>query len=220
MFGRVFIFCSCLFVLFGCAYDDEPMPEITYDYPENSSVVRVIQSGLSKATGSRGDVDENIPGNWVPPSRAERIWTAVVIHHSGTKNGDATIFDKWHREGNYWEGVGYDFVIGNGTDSGDGQVEVTFRWRNQVTGAHCGGTPGNWANVRAVGICLVGDFMKAAPTGRQIQSLVKLIRFLQKRYNIPKIRIYGHGDTPGYTGGSLCPGRYFPMARLKLMLEF
>lgn len=89
-----------------------------------------------------------------------------------------------------------------------------------VTGAHCGGTPGNWANERAVGICLVGDFMKAAPTNRQMQSLVKLIRFLQKRYNIPKSRIYGHGDTPGYTGGSLCPGRYFPMSRLKLMLEF
>ncbi len=220
MFGRVFIFCSCLFVLVGCAYDDEPMPKITYDYPENSSAVRVIQSGLSKAPRSRGDVDENIPRNWVPPSRAERRWTAVVVHHSGTRNGDAAIFDKWHKENKYWEGVGYDFVIGNGTDSGDGQVEVTFRWRNQVTGAHCGGTPGNWANKMAVGICLVGDFMKAAPTNRQMQSLVKLIRFLQKRYNIPKSRVYGHSDTPGYTGGSLCPGRYFPMSRLKLMLEF
>ena len=92
----------------------------------------------------------------------EKKWTAIVIHHSGTKNGDTAIFDKWHRENNHWEGVGYDFVIGNGSNSGDGQVEVTYRWQKQVTGAHCGGTPGNWANKDGIGICLVGDFNQTA----------------------------------------------------------
>ena len=142
-----------------------------------------------------------------------------MIHHSATKNGSAAIFDKWHKEGNYWEGVGYDFVIGNGTDSGDGQVEVTFRWRNQIAGAHCGGTRGNWANKYAVGICLVGNFNHTTPTMQQMRSLVKLVRFLQNRYGIPKSRIYGHNTTPGARATD-CPGKYFSVAKLKSMLEF
>jgi len=213
MFSKVFIVCSCLFVLSGCVYNDEPMPRITYDYTD-----KVVQPGLLRQTWT--DVDENIPGDWRPTYQVEKKWMAIVIHHSGTGNGSAALFDKWHREGRHWEGVGYDFVIGNGTNSGDGQVEVTFRWREQKTGAHCGGTPGNWANRYSVGICLVGTFNYTAPTARQMQSLLELIRFLQRRYNIPKSRIYGHQDTPGYPGKTKCPGRRFPMARLKSMLDF
>jgi hypothetical protein len=188
MFSRLFIVWGCLLVLGGCAYNDEPMPEITQR-------------------------------DWLPPSRVEKKWTAVVIHHSATKNGSAAIFDRWHKENKFWEGIGYDFVIGNGTNSSDGQVEVTFRWRNQIAGAHCGGTPGNWANKDGVGICLVGNFNQTTPTRRQMQSLVKLVRFLQNRYNIPKTRIYGHKTTPGARVTD-CPGKRFSMGRLKSMLDF
>jgi hypothetical protein len=149
----------------------------------------------------------------------EKKWTAVVVHHSATENGNAAIFGKMHREQYHWEGVGYDFVIGNGADSGDGQVEVTFRWRKQIPGAHCGGTANNWANRDGVGICLVGDFNRTVPTARQMQSLLKLIRFLQKRYGIPRSRIYGHKTTPGARVTD-CPGWKFPMGRLKSMLNF
>jgi len=211
MFRKVFIVCSCLFVLSGCVYNDEPMPRIIYDYTE-----RVVQPGLLSQTWT--DVDENIPGDWLPSYQVEKKWTAVVIHHSGTENGSAALFDKWHREGRHWEGVGYDFVIGNGTNSGDGQVEVTFRWRGQITGAHCGGTPGNWANKDAVGICLVGNFNQAEPTARQMHSVVKLVRFLQNRYGIPKSHIYGHNTTPGARATD-CPGKNFSVPRLKSMLD-
>jgi len=193
-------------------YNDEPMPRIVHDYNPDNSGSRVVQQ-----TKSQPAVHKNIPADWLPASQAERKWTAIVIHHSGTKNGNAAIFDKWHKEGNHWEGVGYDFVIGNGTNSGDGQVEVTFRWRRQMTGAHCGQTAGNWANKEGVGICLVGDFNKTVPTSRQMWSLVKLIRFLQNRYGIAKNRIYGHNSTPGARPTD-CPGRNFPMAKLKSML--
>ena len=122
---------------------------------------------------------------------------------------------RWRRNGRpSWEGVGYDFVIGNGIDSGDGQVEVTFRWRRQMAGAHCGGTPDNWANEDAVGICLVGNFNYTTPTTQQMQSLLKLVRFLKKRYGISNGSIYGHKNTPG-AHVTDCPGHKFPMARLK-----
>jgi hypothetical protein len=148
---------------------------------------------------------------------SERRWTAIVVHHSATDRGDAAAFGREHEERG-WEGVGYDFVIGNGTGSGDGEVEVTFRWLQQKTGAHCK-TPNNWANEEAVGICLVGDFTKRAPTARQMRSLEALVEFLQKRYGIRKSRIYGHRNTPR-AHETECPGRYFPMSRLKSALAF
>ena len=205
------IYCF-LFVLGGCMYKDEPMPRITHSYPSESKVVQ------PKTIPTPKNTYKNIPEDWLPPSQLEKRWTAIVIHHSGTKNGNAAIFDKWHRQGKHWEGVGYDFVIGNGTDSADGEVEVTFRWRKQQTGAHCK-TPNNWANESAVGICLVGNFNDTTPTNRQIQSLVKLIGFLQDRYRIPKSRIYGHNNTPGAKVTD-CPGKKFPMYRLKSMLDY
>lgn len=215
MFSRSFIVCTFLFILAGCVCNDEPVPRIVQS-PTNLEP-KLVQPRAVKPKRTQRSIDKNIPADWLPPSGVEKRWTAIVIHHSATENGNAAIFDKWHREGNYWEGVGYDFVIGNGTDSGDGQVEVTFRWREQKPGAHCGGTPGNWANKDAVGICLVGDFNNAVPTRRQMRSLLKLIRFLQRRYGIPQSRIYGHNTTPGARVTD-CPGKRFPMARLKSML--
>ena len=202
--------CACLFVLSGCRLAAEPMPRIVID--------EVVSPKVSGAGGTWKDTDASIPGHWLPSLHLERKWTAIVIHHSGTKNGSAAIFDKWHRRGNYWEGVGYDFVIGNGSNSADGQVEVTFRWRNQTTGAHCGGTEDNWANKEAVGICLVGNFNETFPSTVQMRSLVKLVRFLQKRYGIPKSRIYSHNTTPGARATD-CPGRNFSLEQLKSLLE-
>ena len=204
---RLFVYFSCLIVLTGC-YSDEQMPRI--DYSINAPTI-TTHAATAKPKPTFGGISSN---PWIPPSSVEKNWTAVVVHHSGTPNGNATVFDKWHREGRGWDGVGYDFVIGNGTDSGNGQVETTFRWTQQRTGAHCGGTPGNWANVESVGICLVGDFNRTSPTSAQMKSLVELTRFLQGRYKIPKSRVYGHKGTPGARKTD-CPGRHFSMSGLK-----
>jgi hypothetical protein len=217
MFNRVLIAYGCLFVLSGCM-TNEPMPQIVYGddygYKSSETVKPRLSTPAPRRTATTG---RSVPflQEWLPPSAVEKKWTAIVIHHSGTKTGNSAIFDKWHREGKHWEGVGYDFIIGNGSNSGNGEVEVTYRWQRQVTGAHCGGTPGNWANKDAVGICLVGNFNHTQPTSAQMQSLVKLVRFLQSRYRIPRSRIYGHKDTPGAGTVTACPGRNFPMTWLK-----
>jgi len=213
MFARACIVWCCLFVLSGCVYDDDPVPVIVEGYRTN----KPAPLPPPPPPKTHNSANRNVPRDWVPPSRVERRWTAIVIHHSGTEIGNAAIFDRSHKEIRHWEGVGYDFVIGNGTNSGDGEVEVTFRWRRQLTGAHCK-TPGNWANEKAVGICLVGDFNNGVPTRRQMWSLVKLVRFLQNRYRIPKSRIYGHKHTPGARVTD-CPGKNFSLAWLKSMLD-
>jgi N-acetyl-anhydromuramyl-L-alanine amidase AmpD len=201
----------------GCDSDGEGVPEIIGSAAHTilKPVVPILPH--DNTTYSQA-VDKNIPPAWYPLRNREKGWEAIVIHHSATHRGNVANFDDWHKNGRHWQGVGYDFVIGNGDGSGDGQVEVTFRWREQIAGAHVGGTPRNWANEDAVGICLVGDFTKTRPTYRQMQSLVNLIRFLQRRYKIPKSRIYGHSNTPGYKGKTACPGKNFPWARLERML--
>jgi len=219
MFKKAIICFFCLFVFSGCVYNDEPMPIITDTFSINKTVSPPVLKPV-KAKPSLVELDGNIPRSWYPPKGCEKGWKAIVIHHSGSDRGNEAIFDDWHRNGRHWKGIGYDFVIGNGSNSGDGQVEVTFRWFEQIAGAHVGNTPGNWANKDGIGICFVGDFMNTRPTSRQMQSLAKLVRFLQRRYNIPKSRIYGHRNTPGYTGGTKCPGRYFPMSSFKSRLTF
>ncbi|MGB2862081.1 MAG: peptidoglycan recognition family protein [Sedimentisphaerales bacterium] len=190
------------------------MPQVVDSPSIEPRAVQPVLPTVVKPKPRQETIQSDFPRDWLPPAQVEKQWTAIVIHHSATENGNAAIFDRMHREHNHWEGVGYDFVIGNGINSGDGQVEVTFRWQRQMAGAHCGGTPGNWANVDAVGICLVGNFNDTKPTTQQMESLLKLIRFLKKRYGISNGSIYGHKSTPGARITD-CPGNKFPMARLK-----
>jgi hypothetical protein len=217
MFRKTIIFCSFLLLSGGCASNYEHMPEIVdssnFERPKAASA----KVAKTQPTPGQETIQNDFPRDWLPPADVEKQWTAIVIHHSATETGNAAIFDRMHREEKHWEGVGYDFVIGNGSNSGDGEVEVTFRWQRQMAGAHCGGTPDNWANEKAVGICLVGNFDYRPPTAKQMQSLLNLIHFLQNRYGIPISRIYGHRDTPGARITD-CPGKMFPMDRLIRMV--
>ena len=213
MYRKISVLSACLFILGGCMYKNEPMPAIV-----TGTESPAIPPGDTSWSQDSGSLSYQVPRSWLPPAGVEKKWTAIIVHHSATDNGNAAIFDKWHKEENHWDGVGYDFVIGNGTDSGNGQVEVTFRWLRQIPGAHCGGTPGNWANIDGIGICLVGNFDKRRPTQKQMQSLAKLVSFLQKRYGIPNSRIYGHNTAPGARITD-CPGKNFSFTELKSMLN-
>ncbi len=207
------LICAVAVVVGGCSRPAKPpaiTPRDTRIPAPSTMVVPVVRTVRPSYSA--------YPYGWVPPRSRERRWSAIIIHHSGQSKGNMATIDKYHREVNGWDGVGYDFLIGNGRDSGDGLVEVSFRWRKQVAGAHCGGTPNNWANESGIGICLIGDFTKTRPTYRQMLSLKKLVRFLQKRYKIPASRIYDHSSTPGYTRGSKCPGKYFPTTAFKRSL--
>ena len=149
---------------------------------------------------------------WYPAKRGiSRRWTRIVIHHSATAVGGARRFDKDHRENRGWEELGYHFVIGNGTDTPDGFVEVGSRWQKQKHGAHCK-TADNYFNDHGIGICLVGDFTKTRPSPRQLASLVRLVRFLGDRCRISPSQVTSHGAV---TGKTECPGRHFQIAALR-----
>ena len=218
------IICSnfILLILSGCAEQENYSAEITGNVPGLHQRQRKLpHPQADRGTSAKKPVIRNrgnFPRGWVPSRFIEKKWTAIVIHHSATNAGSMASFDNYHKNGNGWDGVGYDFVIGNGNGSGNGQVQVTFRWTQQKIGAHCRTDSTNWANKEAVGICLVGNFDKTLPTYSQMSSLVKLVRFLSKRYNIPKSRIYGHNTTPRRSTKTDCPGKRFSMSKFKSML--
>lgn len=61
-----------------------------------------------------------------------------------------------------------------------------------------------------IGICLVGNFNERHPSGAQMESLGRLIRYLMDRYGIPLGHVYGHGQLKPTD----CPGRRFSYADL------
>jgi len=153
---------------------------------------------------------------WYPHStRLDPKWTTIVIHHSATSTGSARTFDRYHREKKGWDELGYHFVIGNGTETPDGFIEVGPRWESQKHGAHCK-TPSNYYNDHGIGICLVGDFTKSRPTAKQMAALEELVAFLCRACSIPPSRVTTHGHVNKKTK---CPGRYFAMAPLRRYLD-
>jgi hypothetical protein len=145
---------------------------------------------------------------WMPLGQ-ERPWRYIVVHHSATATGSADEFDRMHKAKG-WDELGYHFVIGNGTGTGDGEVEVGGRWPKQKHGAHTKVTGHPEYNDLGIGICLVGNFDITHPTEAQMQSLARVIRFLMDRYDVPRSRIYGHGQLKPTD----CPGRNFDYSDL------
>jgi N-acetyl-anhydromuramyl-L-alanine amidase AmpD len=138
------------------------------------------------------------------PVGAERQWQFIVVHHSASAAGSAAVFNREHIAKG-WDELGYHFVIGNGTDTPDGAVEIGSRWEKQKHGAHCKVLGHPEYNDVGIGICLVGNFDVTRPSEAQMASLARLVRFLMNRYNISRSHIYGHGQLKPTD----CPGRNF-----------
>lgn len=134
-------------------------------------------------------------------------WKMIVIHSSATSSGSAQAFDYYHRNIKHMEhGLAYHFVIGNGQGSGNGRVEIGPRWTAQQAGGHLHSVA---QNETAIGICLVGNFEKTAPTKAQLEALDELIDYLQAK--VGKVRVTTHRLIN--TLPTLCPGRKFPAAQ-------
>ena len=132
-------------------------------------------------------------------------WQIIVVHHSATSRGNASMFDASHRKRGMQNGLAYHFVIGNGTDTQDGQIEMGSRWLKQIQGGH---VKNHYVNEVGIGICLVGNFEKNKPTARQLKSLTVLIDWLQGSVLKKRMKFAGHKDIEK----NLCPGKYFPLS--------
>jgi len=141
-------------------------------------------------------------------------WKYVIIHNSGTRQGNARIFDTYHRRVRKMQnGLAYHFVIGNGNSSGDGEIEIGPRWTRQINGGH---VASDYLNNIAIGICLVGDLNRDQPTQAQMAALDELIVYLRGRVGKikgkPAIVVPHKKINPKPTD---CPGDRFPYGWLQ-----
>lgn len=141
------------------------------------------------------------------PSR----WQHIVVHHSAIARGNAAIYDRNHREQRRWaNGLAYHFVIGNGIDSGDGEVEIGGRWINQIQGGHVRRTD---VNQSGIGICLVGNFEETRPSPRQLAALDELVVYLKQSATARNAEFTVHRLVD--RNHTVCPGRNFPTVALR-----
>jgi hypothetical protein len=138
-------------------------------------------------------------------------WQFIVVHNSGTRQGNARVFDYYHRHVRRMQnGLAYHFVIGNGTSTGNGQIEVGDRWRRQINGGH---VHSDYLNNISLGICLVGDFNRDQPTRAQLDACEELIRYLRDRCGKTErgaIPVKPHREMNPPRWPTDCPGDDFP----------
>ena len=144
-----------------------------------------------------------------PVQRAR--WKFIIVHNSGTRQGNARAFDYYHRKIRRMQnGLAYHFVIGNGTSSRNGQIEIGDRWRRQINGGH---VHSDYMNNIGLGICLVGDFNRDQPTRAQLEACEELIQYLRERCGKSDGRaliVRPHREVNPPRWATDCPGDAFP----------
>jgi hypothetical protein len=183
-----------------------------YDRPRSFWSRLFGGGGSSKGSGYRyltrsvrAEIDR------APADRRNPRWQMIVVHNSGTRQGNARAFDYYHRRVRHMQnGLAYHFVIGNGTSTGNGEIEVGDRWRRQINGGHVHSD--NLNNI-ALGICLVGDFNRDQPSRVQLECCEELIRYLRQRCGKIGSRymiVKPHRDVNPPRWATDCPGDAFP----------
>lgn len=205
-FALVFAASIISFALTGCGSTEADDARASgAAQPGDSSTHLALATAASrrgmKSAATSGSSDDLAT---TAPSRA---WKSIVLHHSATETGSVDSIHAQHilrkdADGRPWLGIGYHFVIGNGHGMPDGEVQSTFRWRDQLDGAHAGELN---HNKNGIGICLVGDFNREPPTDAQQKSLEQLLAQLQQKFQIADKAVIHHSAIKA----TECPGKYF-----------
>ncbi|MBG86435.1 MAG: hypothetical protein CMO80_05985 [Verrucomicrobiales bacterium] len=171
----------------------------------------VLQIGQRlKVTGSP---TKQVGFKYVKPSLVKvrnlrrSTWKHIIGHHSAIKYGNAEIYGKTHKRRGMENGLAYHFVIGNGVDSGDGEIEIGTRWKRQIEGGH---VKSRRYNLNSIGVCVIGNFNKSRPTSKQIAAFEELVAYL--KYDLlggkPKFMVHRELEQ------TACPGKYFPVSAM------
>jgi len=119
-------------------------------------------------------------------------WRNIIVHDAGSDGAD--VVRRCH------------FLIGSADEFGNGRIVPTRLWKTQSQGHHVG-VPGTAFDSRSIGICVLCDARRAAPTDSQLASLIRLVQGLQHDFQIPPGRVSLHRDWDQ----THCPGRHFPV---------
>lgn len=137
-------------------------------------------------------------------------WRYIVCHHSAIEAGNAEAYGRAHKRRGMENGLAYHFVIGNGRDSEDGEIEIGPRWKKQLQGGH---VRSHEVNESGIGICMVGNLQNHRPSTKQRQAMNELIGFLKDGYSRSSAEVTVHKLVD--KNHTVCPGKYFPYDDLK-----
>jgi major intracellular serine protease len=127
--------------------------------------------------------------------------TAIALHHMAHPTADIPTIHQWHlqRDNGTWAGFGYNYWI-----DFEGNI---YEGRGLNIGAGVAGK-----NSTVISIGFQGDYERVNKTmpDKQFEAGVWLINYLKNK--IPSIKqVEGHK----YWGGTVCPGRWFPLEEMK-----
>lgn len=169
-------------------------------------------------------------------------WRWLIIHHSESDDGPGNNWDairayhmSWRHnfhviseaEGKALQAAGtlgveppfQDIAYHWGVER-VGDVYVVKAGRSMdMPGAHAGPA---W-NGKAIGICLVGNFDKAAPPDAQLSMTASLCDVLMRKFDIPPEHVIGHREAQAMEGlgesqRKTCPGLKLNMDRFRKLL--
>jgi len=136
----------------------------------------------------------------------------IVIHHSATADGqtvDWNAITNYHKHKLGYLDVGYHYGIERVNDR---WAIITGRAEDQA-GAH---TKQEGMNFKSIGICMIGNFDTGRPDKEALFLLTMLCADLCRRHGIPASNIVPHSKYAVKT----CPGKLFPMDKLRKSVEF
>ncbi len=175
----------------------------------SSDVIRIGQTLHTPANGSTADLLAHVRAATAKIAVRRNHWQRIVVHHSAIKYGNAKKYDAAHRRRGMQNGLAYHFLIGNGIDSGDGEIEIGPRWSKQLLGGHL---KSYQLNLSAIGICFVGNFEQTQPSRKQLAAFTQLMDWLQGDVLKRNTQFAGHKELKGEQ--TICPGKYFPLAAM------
>ena len=113
-------------------------------------------------------------------------WDCIEVYYSGTSAGN--IHDLAGLEGLVGsEDLNCHFVLCNGHDGGNGQIESTERWQKQWSVMPDRDWFGTGQTIR---ICVIADGKTTWPTDYQIKRLEMLVGALCRKFHVPPKSIY------------------------------
>jgi hypothetical protein len=134
---------------------------------------------------------------------APRRWHGIAVSGSGSSEGDAASLTFYHRNahgdacGSPWH-----FIIGNGTQSSDGEIEIGSRWTCQQAAGDGNRFPAH--DILHIG--LVGDFSRQQVTESQRVALGELIHYLRAKAGaVPICPVRGELDGLSQRSIAACP---------------
>lgn len=179
-----------------------PTPTPEPEVPVTDKLVQILQAKLGERFK---DVRDKMPNGKDDKGRAVVYGYAdshkmprIALHYSASSAGPTTPLgiarfhvDPVSKGGRGWPGIGYHFVIDEGTAYYVGHVDTQR--------AHVAGR-----NDEALGICWTGTYNTELPSAPDIEAGKLLIAGLDEFYQHKK-KLEGHNQMlPGHT---LCPGR-------------